>query len=68
MEDLNLRMNPLSSSGCQHIKQRFSAIGIELEGEDLINKTSYYLQSISKQVTNGVQYFTAKELAWEEIT
>lgn len=61
-------MNPLDSSACAEIKQRFSAIGIELEDQDLIDKTMAYLKSISKQVTNGVQYFTAKELAWEEIT
>lgn len=61
-------MNPLDSSTCAEIKLRFEAIGIHLEGESLVNKTTAYLQSISKQVTNGVQYFAAKELAWEEIT
>lgn len=68
MEELNLRMNPLNSSACAEIKQRFEAIGIELEGDDLVKKTMAYLNSVSRQVTNGVQYFAAKELAWEEIT
>lgn len=68
MEELNLRMNPLNSSAAAEMKQRFSALGIELDGEDLINKTRDYLKSISKQVTNGVQYLTAKELAFEEVS
>ena len=68
MEELTKRMNPLHSVACQEIKQKFSALGIELEGENLINKTMAYLKSISKQVTNGVQYLTAKELAFEEVS
>ena len=68
MESLTLRMNTLDSTACFEMRHRFKAIGIELSDADLEKRTLEYLGVITENVRNGVQYFVAKELAWEQIT
>ncbi len=67
MEDLTERTNILHSTAAYEIKERFDALGIYLFDEALASKTQAYLEAIRDNL-NNVQYFAAKELAWESIT
>ena len=68
MDNLTERMDPLDSTAAFEIKERFEAIGIHLQGDALVKKTEAYLMGIRKNMLKGVQYFAAKELAWEQVS
>ena len=68
MENTRGYLPTLDMSIAREIRLKFEGIGVLLDDEALERKVNYYLYSISRSVKEGVQYFTAKELAWEEIS
>lgn len=58
----------LDMSIAHEINTKLKGIGVNLSNEALEAKTDFYLSQVSEMTKSGVQYFAAKELAWEAIT